>query len=155
MTKDHPGVYLPPPLIYAAIFLISVFLQKRLPLDHAFFNTTVARLTGYFLVALNFLLALPALTKFFLSKNTLVTVKPARSLQTNGIYSMTRNPMYLGLVVLYTGLAFLVGNWWTILLIPLLLLIVQGYIIRREEKYLSRTFGNAYMEYKKRVRRWI
>jgi protein-S-isoprenylcysteine O-methyltransferase Ste14 len=155
MTKDHPGVYLPPPMIYAAIFLISVFLQKQWPIDHAFFNTTIARLAGYFLVALTFLFLLPALTNFFLSKNTLVTVKPAHSLQTNGIYAMTRNPMYLGLVLLYTGLALLAGNWWTILFIPMLLLIIQGYIIKREEKYLLRAFGDTYKEYTKRVRRWI
>ena len=58
-----------------------------------------------------------------------MTIRPARSLQTDGIYAWTRNPMYLGLLFLYSGLALLLGNGWTLLLIPFLMLFVQLYII--------------------------
>ncbi|GAB3714419.1 hypothetical protein GCM10027592_54200 [Spirosoma flavus] len=84
-----------------------------------------------------------------------ITSKPARSLQTGGIYSLSRNPMYLGLLLLYAGLSLLIGNVWTMLLLPFLVLIVTRYVIKREERYLERAFGHAYQSYKEKVRRWL
>jgi protein-S-isoprenylcysteine O-methyltransferase Ste14 len=49
----------------------------------------------------------------------------------------------------------LIGNWWNIILFPLLLLIIQEYIIKREEKYLALEFGQQYEEYRRNVRRWL
>ena len=84
-----------------------------------------------------------------------MTVWPASSLQTNGIYHITRNPMYLGLAIVYLGLSCLIGNWWNIILLPFLLLLVQQYIIKNEEKYLERRFGKEYAECRHKVRRWL
>ena len=98
---------------------------------------------------------LPALVKFFKTKNTLIPNKPATSLQTSGIYSITRNPMYLGLLNIYIGIAFLKGNWWTLMLVPFVILIVTYLVILKEESYLGRAFGDGYVEYRKKVRRWI
>ena len=64
------------------------------------------------------MLAIPALRQFFKTKNTIVLIKPANSLQTTGIYSLTRNPMYLSLMLMYLGMAFIFGNWWTLFLAP-------------------------------------
>ncbi len=63
--------------------------------------------------------------------------------------------MYVGLVLVYLGLTCLIGNWWNIILLHLLFLIIQLYVIGREEKYLARKFGNEYMDYRQRVRRWL
>ena len=63
--------------------------------------------------------------------------------------------MYASLVLVYLGLTCLMGNWWNIILLPLLLLVVQEYVIKREEKYLARKFGNEYMDYRQHVRRWL
>jgi protein-S-isoprenylcysteine O-methyltransferase Ste14 len=63
--------------------------------------------------------------------------------------------MYLGLVLLYTGLAFLTGNWWTLILLPFVVVVVNYFMIRPEEKYLERSFGQSYLEYRSKVRRWI
>lgn len=63
--------------------------------------------------------------------------------------------MYVGLSLLYLGIACIIGNWWNFFLFPLLLLIVQEYVIKREEKYLVRRFGEAYLDYRRKVRRWI
>lgn len=153
--KNHPGVYVPPPLIYVAFFFISFVLQKMYPLDRSWLNTKGSQYLGYLLILLFCLLAFVAIRKFFISKNTLVTIKPATSLQTTGIYRFTRNPMYLSLLFLYGGIAFFKGNWWTFLLLPLLIAIIQLYVIRNEEEYLQNAFGEQYEAYKKRVRRWI
>ena len=146
---------IPPPLIYALTFLASVLLQKIFPLSRSFFDSTAACILGWILITANIIFIMPALARFYRSKNTLVLIKPANSLQTTGIYSLSRNPMYMGLLLLYTGLAFLTGNWWTVLCIPILFLIVTNYIIKSEEDYLLRAFGETFIDYRKKVRRWI
>jgi len=154
-TKKHPGVYIPPPLIYVAFFLLSFLMQNRLPLNKAPLHLTVAKIAGVVLIVLYLLFFIAALRRFILSKNTLVTIKPAHSLETSGIYSFTRNPMYVSLLCLYCGLAVFLGNWWTLILLPFLITVVQLYVINKEEQYLQQAFGNSYTEYKRRVRRWI
>lgn len=153
--KDNPGVYIPPPLVYVVIFLVSLLIQKLLPLDRTFFYSTIAANVGIVLLICAAVFAVPAVVQFIRSKNNIVPIRPANSLQTTGIYSITRNPMYMSLLLFYAGLAITKGNWWTMILIPALILIVQGYIIRKEEAYLERKFGEDYAAYKKRVRRWI
>lgn len=152
---DNPGVYIPPPLFYVAIFFISIFTQKLLPLPKMFWGTNLAVLTGMVFVAAGLSFLLPAFIKFFKTKNTLITIKPANSLQTTGIYTISRNPMYMGQLSIYTGLGFLIGNIWTLLFIPLVILIVTKFIINKEEQYLDRTFGAEFNAYRKKVRRWL
>lgn len=153
--KDSPGVYIPPPLVYVFTFLIAGVAQKRFPIDDSFFYHQGAKITGVAFLALSLFFQVRSLRQFFKSRNTLITIKPAFSLQTNGIYGITRNPMYVGLALVYLGISCLVGNWWNIILFPFLLLIVQEYIIKREEKYLERRFGQDYIKYKHKVRRWV
>lgn len=153
--EDNPGVRIPPPLIYAFLFGISLLFQKLVPIDTSFFNTNVSSIIGFLLLAICLVFDLPSLILFFRTKNTLVTIKPANSLQTRGLYSISRNPMYTGLLCLYTSLAMLAGNWWTVIFIPLVIFVIQLYVIRSEESYLTRRFGQQFIDYKKRVRRWL
>ncbi len=153
--KDSPGVYIPPPLFYVVIFLIALFLQKKVAINDFVFHSQIIRIVGISLFVISLFFLVTSLRKFFLSKNTLILIKPASSLQTNGIYNISRNPMYVGLAIVYLGITCFIGNWWNIILFPLLLLIVQEYIINREEKYLIRRFGQDYLDYKSKVRRWL
>lgn len=150
-----PGVYIPPPLFYVVFFFASIFIQKKLLTFGLLCHGTLIKVVGvvFFIVALFF--SVKSLRQFFITKNTLILIKPASSLQTTGIYGITRNPMYLGLAFVYIGVTCFVGNWWTIILLPFLFIIIQEYIIKREEKYLEIEFGQAYLEYKKTVRRWL
>jgi protein-S-isoprenylcysteine O-methyltransferase Ste14 len=153
--KNHPGIYVPPPLIYAAFFSLSLLFQKLLPLKRGWFDTTFAHIMGGLLLTLYFILAFMSIRQFLISKNTIVTIKPARSLQTTGIYAFTRNPMYLSLFLLYSGIAIFSGNWWTFLMLPFIIMVVEVYVIRKEERYLHDAFGAEYDAYKRKVRRWI
>lgn len=153
--KDHPAVYIPPPLIYVATFFASVLVQKLVPLSKDFFHTSTSKIIGIVIILTGLFFNFPALHQFFKTKNTIVTIKPATSLQTTGIYAISRNPMYISLVLIYIGLSFIIGNWWSFILLPLLLLVVQEYVIKREEKYLERRFGQEYFNYKIKVRRWL
>ena len=127
--KDNPGIFIPPPLIYAAIFFLSILMQKIIPINNSFFDSRNATIAGIVLFVIALLFILPALIKFAQSKNTLVTIKSATSLQTKGIYSLTRNPMYMGLLILYSGIAMLEGNWWTFIFIPLIVYSEQFLIV--------------------------
>ena len=83
------------------------------------------------------------------------TDRPVPRLTTEGPFRYTRNPGYLCLAMIYAGIAVLRNSLWAILLLPLVLLVIQREIIGREERYLERTFGEEYLDYKRRVRRWV
>ena len=154
-AEDNPGVVFPPPLIYAAFFLFSILIQYLIPLNNTFIHTGSFIIAGWVLLLINFIFGIPALISFFKSKNTLITVKPSSSLQSAGIYSISRNPMYCGLFFLYAGLGLLTGNLWTIIFIIPLLIVINNYVIKREENYLNRKYGESFINYCKDVRRWL
>ena len=81
--------------------------------------------------------------------------RPTTELVTDGPYRYSRNPLYLALTLIYAGVGLIADDLWIlILLVPLLLLIHWGVVVR-EERYLEAKFGEAYRRYKERVRRWL
>jgi protein-S-isoprenylcysteine O-methyltransferase Ste14 len=153
--QDSPGVYIPPPLIYVLIFIAAIFIQKKIYIDDSVFHLRLVKELGVLFLLIAFFFLVTSLTTFFKSRNTVVLIKPASSLQTRGVYGFSRNPMYVGLLFVYLGITCFIGNWWNIILVPLLIFIIQVYVIRSEENYLQRAFGDEFTEYKKRVRRWL
>ena len=82
--------------------------------------------------------------------------KPVSNLTTEGPFRYTRNPAYLSMTMIYAGVAVLRNASWAILLLPLVLVAIQrDQIVGREERYLERTFGEEYLDYKARARRWV
>jgi protein-S-isoprenylcysteine O-methyltransferase Ste14 len=63
--------------------------------------------------------------------------------------------MYLAMAIAYAGLALIVDSLWPLLLLPAAILTIQRFVIRAEERYLSRKFGEGYDVYRRQVRRWI
>ena len=153
--KDNPRVYIPPPLIYVFVFLLSFLIQEMIPLDRSFFYSAIAANLSIVLILCSIIFSVPAIIQFIRSKNSIVPLKPASSLQFRGIYALTRNPMYFGLLLLYAGIGIVKGNWWTIMLIPVVIILIQLLVIKKEEAYLERTFGEDYVNYRRQVRRWI
>lgn len=153
--KDNAGVYLPPPILYVAVFFLSILIQRYFPLPMGPIGSSLGSYLSVVFILIGIMFALPALIAFFKTKNTLITIKPATSLQTKGIYNISRNPMYVGLLSVYIGIALILGNWWTFLLIPLVIFVITRYVIIKEERYLERAFGQDYLNYKTKVRRWL
>lgn len=81
--------------------------------------------------------------------------KPTPSLIESGPYRFTRNPMYLQLIIICIGFSVILQNPWILLLTPLAAGALQELAIRPEEAYLERKFGDTYLDYKRRVRRWL
>jgi protein-S-isoprenylcysteine O-methyltransferase Ste14 len=83
------------------------------------------------------------------------TDRPVPRLTTEGPFRYTRNPSYLALTAIYASIAVLRNSLWAMLMLPLVVLVMQREVIGREERYLERTFGEEYLDYKERVRRWV
>jgi protein-S-isoprenylcysteine O-methyltransferase Ste14 len=81
--------------------------------------------------------------------------KPVSKLLTDGPFRYTRNPAYLSLTIIYVGVSTLRNALWPIVLLAMVLYVIQRDQIEREEQYLERTFGEEYLAYKRRVRRWV
>ncbi len=80
---------------------------------------------------------------------------PTTTLVKSGPFRYTRNPIYLGFTGLYAGIACLANTLWPILLLPFLLVLMNRGVIAREEEYLTRKFGEPYIDYKTQVSRWF
>jgi protein-S-isoprenylcysteine O-methyltransferase Ste14 len=155
MTNDHdnPGIRVPPPLIYLLPLLLGLLLDRR---SHVpFLPRGVGRIIGWPLIGGGALLAGWFRRTMREADAPVRTDKPVPRLTTDGPFRYTRNPAYLSLAVIYAGIAVLRNALWAILLLPLVLFVVQREVIGREERYLERTFGEEYLDYKRRVRRWM
>jgi protein-S-isoprenylcysteine O-methyltransferase Ste14 len=86
------------------------------------------------------------------------TVKPfevSSALITTGVYRLSRHPMYLGMVFILTGVAFLLGSLSPYIIIPIFAIMMDRIFISIEENMLATSFGNEWHKYKSTVRRWL
>ena len=148
-----PGVKLPPPLIYIGGFLLGVALEAALPVGGL--PSILAWLAALIGVAIFLALDGSAMLHFIRAKTGVLPISPTTAFVTSGPYRITRNPMYLGMAVLYVGLALSLGVIWALAFLPVVLLAVDRYVIPPEERHLEAKFGDEYRDYKSRVRRWI
>ncbi len=151
-NQDNPGIRVPPPLIYLLPLVLGLLLDRRLHVP--FLPHGVARVLGWPLVGGGLALAAWFARTLRAADTTLRTDKPVSSLVQDGPFRYSRNPGYLSLAMLYAGIALLRNASWAILLLPLVVYVIQREVIEREERYLERTFGEEYLAYKRRVRRW-
>lgn len=91
-------------------------------------------------------------------KREQTTVKPfekSTTLVVTGVFRMSRHPMYLGMVLILLGIAMLMGTLTPLVVVVIFGLLMEGVFIRAEEKMLEEQFGATWLDYKKKVRRWI
>ena len=77
------------------------------------------------------------------------------SLVTSGVYQYSRNPMYVGLVLILLGWAFYLSHFLAFVLLPIFILYMTRFQIQPEERMMARKFGKTYQDYLNKVRRWI
>ncbi len=110
---------------------------------------------GVCVVAAGVGLAVAGVTEVRRARTTIVPHRPVAALVTGGVYRISRNPMYTGLAIAYLGCSALAGSWGPVLTWPLALLAVRVLVIGPEERYLTDRFGQTYLHYRSRTRRWI
>jgi len=150
---DHAGVKVPPPLIYAGVFGVGMLLQQFFPVE--LLHIPMGRIVAFVCISIAAILGVWGLVSFWLARTNPLPDKPSTVLVMVGPYRLTRNPMYMSLIFLYVGLAIWFDIFWALVLLPLCIAIIRYYVIAKEEGYLERKFGQEYLDYKARVRRWL
>ena len=152
-TEDHAGVHFPPPLIHVAALLCAMGINEFFPLLLP--QPELLWWLGPCLFLLALILAVLSFREFFRARNRPPPNQPIRELMTSGPYRITRNPLYLSLALIHGGIGCFAGVAWVLLSLLPTLLVIRYYVIAREEAYLIRRFGDRYLDYQARVRRWF
>jgi protein-S-isoprenylcysteine O-methyltransferase Ste14 len=153
--KDHPNInpMVHPPIVALIFIAIAYFLGRFVPLPFAV--PLALRYVGFGLTFVGFLLGIGALNEFRKARTTLDPHGSVKKLVTSGIYRFTRNPIYLGFLLMVIGVPLNFGLYWGIVMAPFYIILMNRLIIEREENYLEKKFKNTYTNYKSQVRRWL
>jgi protein-S-isoprenylcysteine O-methyltransferase Ste14 len=151
--RDTPGVVAPPPLIYLGGLAIGFGLEAILP--GGSFPAVVSWGLGGILVGAGAVLQGSFVTWFRRAGTPVPPYAPTTALVTDGPYRLSRNPGYLGFTLMYAGIALLADAPWVLLPLPVVLVVMQRGVIVREERYLERLFGQEYLDFRARTRRWL
>jgi protein-S-isoprenylcysteine O-methyltransferase Ste14 len=155
-TKDYAQVAIKPPLLFAGALGLGYLLTRYVRIGRRAFEPSMLGLAvGLAFIAAGLVLADLAIRRFRLAGTSVAPGKPATKLVTDGPYRVTRNPIYVGFVLIYFGVALVMTSLWLLLLLVPVLVILQNYVVLREEAYLEQKFGDEYRKYASRVPRWL
>jgi len=146
---------IPPPLVALAGALIMWVIATQLAAWQVIFP--LQNVLGYALIALGLAMDIVALLAFSKAKTSVTPLAPEKASQlvTSGLYRITRNPMYLGLLLILTGIAVLLGSPVNILVLVGFVAYITQFQIKPEEERLEQMFGEDFRTFKQRVRRWL
>jgi protein-S-isoprenylcysteine O-methyltransferase Ste14 len=153
VDKKGAAVKFPPPAIFASLILLGAGLQQLWPLrvgmPAAFENI------GIVLAVVGVAIAILVNSSFNRAGTAIEPWKPTTAIVTTGFYAWSRNPIYVGFCFINIGIGIATSNLWIFIsFIPAALLLYHIAIVK-EEAYLERKFGEEYLSYKRKVRRWI
>jgi protein-S-isoprenylcysteine O-methyltransferase Ste14 len=154
-TRDHPGVIAPPPLIYLGFLLAGYGVGQLVREPSLGLNVDLRRGLAFVLVIGGLLLDGIAAGTFRRLGTPPEPWKPTTALATDGLYKYSRNPIYVGFAVTYAGFAFAMDSPIALALLVPCLIVVDRFVIAREERYLAAKFGHEYQAYQGKVRRWL
>ena len=145
-----------PPFLYLACLLLGFALDRVLPLPLLLSEAALVRWTvGGGLILIGVAIVAAGVRNFSRAATPVPSNQPVRALVTTGIHGWSRNPIYVGMCLLYAGIGMAARSPWVLMLALPLVVILRYGVVAREETYLERRFGDAYRNYKARVRRWL
>ncbi len=152
-NPDYANVVALPPLIMGGFLVLGLVIHFVYPVS------VIPRSLGPWLgtpvILLSVLIVVSAFRALRRGETTFDVRKSTTNIVSDGVFQYSRNPMYLSMLLLYGGLAFLINSLWLLVATIPLAVVIQKGVIEREEHYLRRKFGEEYLCYKTRVRRWI
>lgn len=151
---EHPGVHIPPPVIVGAFFTVGIVCDIYL-LPGIRVSSKWLKFAGVGLVALATVFVLWAAWRYYHHKTNILPHKPDQALIETGPFRFSRNPIYFSMLLGQVGLALIFGGVISILSVLPACLALRFYVIAREEKYLEHIFGQPYLDFKQKTRRWI
>ena len=153
VQADHANVRIAPPIL-TLLHIIAAFLLARF-IRLPFALPRIIEYIGFALVVIGFLSGLGAVLAFRRARTTLDPYHPVSSIVTSGVYGFSRNPIYLGFLLMVIGIPLNSGTYWGLILAPIFILLCNKLVIEHEEAYLEKKFGATYTSYTSRVRRWL
>jgi protein-S-isoprenylcysteine O-methyltransferase Ste14 len=153
---DRAAVIAPPPLLMLLCIAAGAIIDHFKPfliIRDLDFVPRVAICIAILLVAAG--LVFTAIRQFVTHHEHPSPYEPTNAIVSTGVYRFTRNPIYVGFLIVVIAAAVGFNSFWVLLSIVPLFLLLQFGVVLREEKYLSTKFGTAYDDYRSRVRRWI
>lgn len=154
-NRDHPGVLAPPPLIYLGFLLAGFGVGQLVSEPSLGLAVDLRRGLAFVLVIGGLLLDGIAAGTFRRLGTPPEPWKPTTALATGGLYRYSRNPIYVGFAITYAGFAIAMDSPVALALLAPCLIVVDRFVVQREEAYLSAKFGAEYQAYKGKVRRWL
>src|SRR6478609_7115148 len=151
--QDRPGVPIAPPLLFVIPILVSLPLTWLWPVS--FVHGPARWIGGAIVFALGVILIVAGFVTQRRAGTDPIPFNPSTRIVSHGLYRFSRNPMYIGFAFWTLGIAFLADSAWMLMVVPVGLVLTNQLIVTREERYLERKFGEEYLDYKQRVRRWI
>ncbi len=148
-----PGVKFPPPLVFLIGLLLGWGLQWAVPVPLAY--SALLYGVGVVLVLSGLCLVLVSAWQFKRAQTHIEPWKPTSAIVSSGVFAYSRNPIYIAFSMVALGLGAVFHNVWMMLSFVPSLSIVFFVAVRKEERYLEAKFGDAYLQYKASVRRWL
>jgi len=153
--KDSPAIRIPPPVFFF-VCLGSGFLLEFFFPTHLISLSPIPRvIIGFIFILISIYFAGSAFFVLIRNKTTFNPAKSTTKIVTDGAYRFSRNPLYLSLLLLLFGIAFLRFSFWLFFAVPILYTLFLFKAVKPEESYLSEKFGEEYLNYSAKVRRWI
>jgi len=148
-----PGLKFPPPLLPLALIGIGYLTDVYLPLPIN--GGSGLWLTGLVVLITSLCLAIVVVLQFSRAKTHVEPWQPTTLIIQSGIFRFSRNPIYLAYCMATLGGGLMLNSWWGLAAVIPLAYLLQQLVIRHEEAYLEAKFGDSYLAYKRRVRRWL
>jgi len=149
-----PGVRFPPPLIHLGAILTGAALGVPLP-QQAPWPPRGGGVLGVLFVVAALLLNISGFMALRRAGTTIRPDRGATALVTGGPYRFSRNPLYISLALMHAGVSIWARSVWALVMLVPALILVDRFVIRREERHLQEVFGGAYRDYRRRTRRWL
>jgi protein-S-isoprenylcysteine O-methyltransferase Ste14 len=155
-ARINPVMRIPVPWVFILAYLVGFVVQLYLPIPVQSAKVVrISLITGLVLVVIGVAFAFSALGIFKKRSTTTIPFERPTSLVMSGPYRFSRNPMYVGLTLIYLGVAGTRAELWPVIVLPVLLAYVNFIVIPVEEQHLREAFGDSYAQYSARVRRWL
>lgn len=153
--EDHAQVKTIPPLIPLFFIVLAWLIDKYIYALAIPVAGNIQLIVAYFMMAIAAILFAFSLYFFIKTKQNPVPQTPTNALYTGGVFRFTRNPMYLGFLLAQVVVAIKFNNLFILLSLPIVWWLLNKWAIKPEEIYLEKLFGQEYLDYKSKVRRWL
>lgn len=152
---DSAAISMPPPIFFFACLGFGLLLEYLFPISLINLPLVPRVIVGGIFIMIAICFAVSGFFMLIRNKTTFDTSKSTSKIVTNGAYRYSRNPLYFSLLLLLSGIAILLSSLWLFIAIPFLYVLFLFKAVRPEEKYLLQKFGDEYLHYSEKVRRWI